>query len=218
MRSAGLPQALPAQVTMPLRIGRNRAPTNSATRRMRSPSTLNAGCTSKPLCPPPQAEPSGRSAGLPYETNTTRERSPPTIGFNAPRNFAKFPGSARVERALGGFRRGEHAVEQHALARRIDDDVGHEPGEIDVVRADSEQHEVERAVRPRAPRGREVALQLRDLRRHRARTVLSGAQLSSRARCEPSTPASIVAPVQASGRKVTATCGFSIASASAVRI
>ena len=47
---------------------------------------------------------------------------------------------------------------------------------------------------------------------------LSGAQLSSRARCEPSTPASIVAPVQASGRKVTATCGFSIASVSAVRI
>jgi hypothetical protein len=42
-------------------------------------------------------------------------------------------------------------------------------------------------------------------------------QLSSRARCEDSTPLSIDAPVQASGRKVTATCGFSTASASAVR-
>ena len=42
-------------------------------------------------------------------------------------------------------------------------------------------------------------------------------QLSSRARCEPSTPFSIVAPVQASGRNVTDTCGFSTASASAVR-
>ena len=42
-------------------------------------------------------------------------------------------------------------------------------------------------------------------------------QLSSRARWVPSTPFSIDAPVQASGRNVTATCGFSTASASAVR-
>ncbi len=40
----------------------------------------------------------------------------------------------------------------------------------------------------------------------------------SLAPCELRRPVSIVAPVQASGMKVTAICGFSTASASAVRI
>ena len=43
------------------------------------------------------------------------------------------------------------------------------PGEIDIVRPDGEQHEIEHAIRPPAPRSREILLQLRDLRRHRAR-------------------------------------------------
>jgi hypothetical protein len=67
---------------------------------------------------------------------------------------------------------GAAAPEHSPIGRRFDDDIGDQPGKQDVVGADGEQHEIEIAALPGAPRGREIALQLRDLRRHRARTVL----------------------------------------------
>jgi hypothetical protein len=45
------------------------------------------------------------------------------------------------------------APEQRALCRRVDDDVGNEPGKMDIVGADRQQHEVELAVGLAAPGG-----------------------------------------------------------------
>ena len=60
-------------------------------------------------------------------------------------------------------------IEQRALDAGADDDVGDEAGELDVVGADREQHEVELAARAMCLRALlERVLQLLDLRRHRA--------------------------------------------------
>ena len=56
------------------------------------------------------------------------------------------------------------AAEQAPLGARFDDDVGDQPGELDVVGADGEQHEVEGAVGALLARGRERLGQRRDLR------------------------------------------------------
>ena len=126
-----------------------------------------------------------------------------------------------VERGLRLLHAADHAaaLEQGARPRLVDDHVGDEIGKADVVGADSEQNEVERAVRVAlgapAPADWRVALPCAG---HVERRILRSPQSSSRARCGPSRPASMVAPVQASGRNVTAICGCSTASASAARI
>ena len=99
--------------------------------------------------------------------------------------------------------RSDHAdaPEQFAFGRRVDDDVGDQSGEIDVVGADRQQHEVELAVGlPAFRRGERVA-QFGHLRVDGAlagRPDFAGGH--SRARCGPNRPSAMVAPVQASGR------------------
>ena len=80
------------------------------------------------------------------------------------------------------------------------------PGEMDVVGADGEKHEIELAVGIllRAP-GQHVA-QLVELSRHGAGQRPPRPDIRWRA-CAPNKPTSMVAPVQASGRKVTASAG-----------
>ena len=56
------------------------------------------------------------------------------------------------------------ALRKHAaFVRRVDDDVGDEAGEVDVVRADGQEHEVEPAVGLGALRAGEEVVQLRHL-------------------------------------------------------
>ena len=112
------------------------------------------------------------------------------------------------------------AAEQQPLGARLDDDVGDQPGELDVVGADGEQHEIEargrRGACARSPAPRSAPATC-------ARDVVEQAVLvpgfgHSVMRCEPRKPAAMVAPEQASGMKVTAMRGFSIARPSAARI
>ena len=112
------------------------------------------------------------------------------------------------------------AIEQAAFGARLDDDVGDQPGKEDVVGPDGEQHQVEAAVGALAARGRQEVGQLGDLGARRSRTGCAGARaraLACALACREN-PTLMVAPEQPSGRNVTARCGFSIASASAVRI
>ncbi len=73
--------------------------------------------------------------------------------------------------------RGQDAAtpEQRALGTRLDDDVGDQPRELDVVGSDREQHQVETAVGAGAACFRQGVRQLVELRRHLAGARQAGA-------------------------------------------
>ena len=84
-------------------------------------------------------------------TRTRRvARLPPTSGLSAARTLAKLPGRSPSRTLLRIVDRRDHAAapQQRAFGRRLDDDVGDQAGEVDVVRSDREQHEIELAIRP----------------------------------------------------------------------
>jgi hypothetical protein len=93
------------------------------------------------------------------------------------------------------------------------------PGEKDVVGSDGEQHQIEIAVGLIAAGRPQELRQLGDLGRTVPEQAAPVPGLGhSRARWLLRNPALMVAPEQPSGMNVTARCGFSMASASAVRI
>ena len=84
----------------------------------------------------------------------------------------------------------------------VDDHVGDQPGKVDVVGADRQQHQIELAIRLPAFRGGEGLAQFGQLSvdgaAARGRRFRSAGNRG--ARCAPNSPSAMVAPVQASGR------------------
>ena len=90
--------------------------------------------------------------------------------------FGKPPRQVVRHRAARILHRADHAgaPEQHAFGRAVDDHVGDQPGKIDVVGADRQQHQIEPAVGLAALRGGNGFAQFGELRGDLAGAVGAG--------------------------------------------
>ncbi len=72
----------------------------------------------------------------------------PTSGFSASRSLPKPCGRSLASAARELVDRRDHAgaPEQRAFGRRVDDNVGDQPGKKHVVGADRQQHQIELAI------------------------------------------------------------------------
>ena len=150
MRSvAGSRQGLPpSQSASALIPGRNFCETKSTIWRKRSSLAPNAGCTSKPSRPPGQgvSGPGQRRVAVGHEHDAREIAADQRLERGA--HFREVAGQIAIEHRLRIFDRSKRAAtpQQGAFGRRFDDDVGDQAGEVDVVRTDRQQHEIELAV------------------------------------------------------------------------
>ena len=117
--------------------------------RSRSPSAPKAGCTSKPARPPGQAcRARQRRIAVGDEDHAREVAADERLERGA--QLGEIAGQIAVEHLLRILDRRRSCRRFSNSVRSVagfDDDVGDQAGEIDVVRADGEQHEVELAIR-----------------------------------------------------------------------